>query len=183
VTHAKLSERRHTDFERWDSAADGLAETDACFYCLGITSAGTPDDVYHRVTHDYAVALATALCAASPQCAFCFVSGAGADSTERSRTMWARVKGKTENAILRLPFRRAHVFRPSLIQPLRGVRSRTGLYAAFYVATAPLLPLLLRFAPGFVTTTVRLGRAMITVAVEGHRARVLGSREINDLAR
>jgi uncharacterized protein YbjT (DUF2867 family) len=179
VTHPKLEELQHADFLNWDAVAARFAGADACFYCLGVTSAGTSEADYTRITYDFAVAAASEVATASPSCVLCFVSGAGADSSERSRVMCARVKGRTENAMLRLPFRHVHVFRPSVIQPLRGVRSRTKLYAVFYAMTGPLLSLLLRIAPAWVTTTVRLGRAMIEVALSGHQSRILESRNIN----
>jgi uncharacterized protein YbjT (DUF2867 family) len=181
VRHDKLTELLHDDFEHWDAVRDLFAGCDACFYCLGVTSAGTAEADYRRITRDYTVAAANAVLAAAPQAVFCFVSGAGADSTERSRVMWARVKGEAENAVLGMPFRAAYVFRPSLIQPVRGVRSRTGWYTAFYTVAAPFLPLMLRIAPGHVTTSARVGRAMLDVAIRGHPERVLHSRDINRL--
>ena len=181
VRHAKLTELPHADFEHWDAVRDRFAGCDACFYCLGVTSAGTTEAVYRRITYDYTVAAANAVLAAAPQAVFCFVSGAGADSTERSRIMWARVKGEAENAVLRMAFRGVYVFRPSLVQPVRGVRSRTGWYTAFYTIAAPFLPLMLRLAPAHVTTSSRVGRAMLDVAARGFPERVLHSRDINRL--
>jgi hypothetical protein len=109
---------------------------------------------------------------------FIYVSGAGTDDTERGRVMWARVKGRTENALLRLPFR-AYMFRPGVIIPMHGIRSRTRLYRVLYVVLAPLLPLLKRLAPDHVTTTERVGQAMITVAATGAPKRVLETADIN----
>jgi hypothetical protein len=132
---------------------------------------------YDRVTFGIAVAAAETLARLNPAMTFVFVSGAGSDSSERGRIMWARVKGKTENAILRL-FKSAYVFRPGVVQPLHGVRSRTAAYRALYAVTAPLLPLLRRMMPGYVLTTEQFGRAMLVVARRGAPRRVLESKDI-----
>jgi hypothetical protein len=112
---------------------------------------------------------------------FVYVTGRGTDSTEQGRLMWARVKGKTENDLLKLPFRAAYVFRPAGIQPLHGIRSKTAWYQAVYVIAAPLLTLLNRIAPKYVTTTEQVGRAMIKVARDGYPKPVLESEDINRL--
>lgn len=112
---------------------------------------------------------------------FCYVSGAGTDSTEQGRVMWARVKGRTENGLLAMPLN-AYMFRPGYIQPMKGVRSKTGLYQAFYTLARPFYPLLRRMAPDQVTTTDAVGRAMIEVASNGYRERILGPADINALA-
>jgi hypothetical protein len=137
---------------------------------------------YTRLTHDLTLAAAHALLEHSPQAAFCYVSGQGTDATERSRMMWARVKGRTENELLRLPFRGVWLFRPGLIQPLRGVRSRTQLYQAFYTILGWALPGLRWLAPGQITTTVDVGLAMLRAAREGAPQPVLEPRQINELA-
>jgi hypothetical protein len=118
---------------------------------------------------------------ANPTMTFCYVSGAGTDSTERGRVMWARVKGQTENAIRRLPFKAAYMFRPGLIIPLKGVRSKTRVYQAFYVVLRPIFPILRRLAPRYVTTTVNIGRAMIQVAINGYGKTILESDDIDRL--
>ena len=110
---------------------------------------------------------------------FLYISGAGTDSTEKGRTMWARVKGKTENALLRLPFKAAYMFRPGIIQPLHGIQSKTSSYRILYAVTKPLLPLLRWLLPQYVTTTEILGRAMIRVAQNGYPKRILETRDIN----
>jgi hypothetical protein len=112
---------------------------------------------------------------------FLYVSGAGTDSTERGRTMWARVKGKTENDLLKLPFRAAYMFRPGFIQPLHGIRSKTRLYQIFYTVLNPILPLLKSAFPQYVTTTEQLGRAMLQVAKHGYPQPILESKDINTL--
>ena len=177
VQHAKLTELVHPDMWRYESIEQALSGFDACFYCLGVSSAGMAEADYDRVTFGIAVAAAETLARLNPAMTFVFVSGAGSDSSERGRIMWARVKGKTENAILRL-FKSAYVFRPGVVQPLHGVRSRTAAYRALYAVTAPLLPLLRRMMPGYVLTTEQFGRAMLVVARRGAPSRVLESKDI-----
>jgi uncharacterized protein YbjT (DUF2867 family) len=119
------------------------------------------------------MAVARTLAKLNPDMTFIYVSGMGTDSTERGRVMWARVKGKTENALMKLPFKARYMFRPGFIQPLRGIRSKTRLYRAFYTITGPLYPLIRVLFPRYVTTTEDLGRAMIKVAKQGARKSVL----------
>lgn len=179
VQDAKLREIVHADL--YDLAALDLSGFDACFFCLGVSVAGMSEEAYAHVTYDLAVGTATQLARLNPQMTFIYVSGAGTDSTERGRSMWARVKGRTENAILRLPFK-AYMFRPAIIQPMRGVRSKTKSYRVFYLLAAPFLPLARRLFPSFVTTTERIGRAMLKVARQGAPARVLETRDISLIA-
>ena len=178
-SHRKLREVVRSDLFDWSDPGDALDGVDACLFCLGASSAGMREAEYHRLTHDLTVAVAGALATRSPEAVFCFVSGAGTDSTEQGRVMWARVKGKAENAVLGMPFRGAYVFRPGYIQPLRGVRSRTRLYAALYRIVGPLYPLLRRIFPRYVTDSVTLGRAMLRVARDGYDRPVLESDDIN----
>jgi uncharacterized protein YbjT (DUF2867 family) len=140
------------------------------------------EKAYTRVTYDLTLAAAHALVAANRQMTFCYVSGVGTDSSERGRTMWARVKGKTENALLALPFKAAFMFRPGYIQPVGGVRSRTGWVQSSYTVIAPFYPILRRLLPNATTTTRNLGRALIEVAADGHATPILYSRDMNDLA-
>jgi NAD dependent epimerase/dehydratase family len=182
VRHAKIREILHTDFSEFDSIHDEFAGADACLFCLGVSSAGMKEADYRRLTYDITLAAANAMVRVSPQLTFIYVSGEGTDSTARGRSMWARVKGKTENDLLAMPFKAAYMFRPGFIQPLRGVRSKTGFYHVFYDVLAPLYPLLRRMIPKHVTTTVNIGRAMIEVGAEGYPRRVLGSSDINFLA-
>jgi uncharacterized protein YbjT (DUF2867 family) len=180
--HVKLRELVHRDFLDFSAAESELAGFDACFYCLGVSSAGMKEDDYRRVTHDFTIAAAQVLARLNPGMTFAFVSGAGTDSTERGRTMWARVKGQTENALLRMPFRAAYMLRPAVIVPLHGIQSRTALYRVPYMLMAPLLPLLEAAFPKYVTTTERLGRAMIRVAKRGAAKAVLESADFNAMA-
>lgn len=182
LAHPKLTEAVPADFFDYGGLRARFAECDACFFCLGVSSAGMDEAAYHRLTYDLTLAAARALVAANPRMTFCYVSGQGTDGTERGRSMWARVKGKTENALLALPFKAAYMLRPGFIQPLRGVRSRTKLYQAFYSALGFLLPILRRLAPDQITTTVNVGRALIRLAAEGDGKRILLAADINRLA-
>ncbi len=181
VRHEKLRELIHQDFADFSAVEEEFAGLDACFFCLGVSVAGMSEPDYRRITYDFTLAAAGPLAARNPQMAFVYVSGAGTDSSEQGRSMWARVKGATENALLALPFQ-AYAFRPGYIQPMHGVRSKTGWYRALYVVTAPLYPVVRRLAPDQVTTTEAMGRAMIAVARQGWDERVLVSRDINAAA-
>lgn len=177
--HPKLREVVHQDYLDYAAIEGELAGLDACFFCLGVSSAGLSETEYHRITHDVTLAAATTLVRLNPRMTFAYISGAGTDSTERGRVRWARVKGKTENALLRLPFKAVYLFRPGAIQPLHGITSRTRLYRAFYRVLAPLLPLLKAVSPDSVTTTEQLGKAMIRAGLEGAPKAVLEMRDIN----
>ena len=179
--HPKLREIVHADFHDFSSIEPELTGVDACFFTLGITSAGMAEEDYRRVTYDITMAAATTLLRLNPQLTFVFVSGAGTDSTERGRVMWARVKGAAENALLRMPFKGAYMFRPAAIQPLHGIRSRTASYRIAYTVMSPVLPLLRRFFPQYFTTTEKLGRAMIAVTKHGAPKQVLESKDINEI--
>ena len=183
VSHPKIREIVHADFTAFENLTPAFADIDACFYCLGVTAVGLSEGQYHHLTYDLTLAAATALASASAgRLTFCYVSGEGTDSTEHGGTMWARVKGKTENALLRLPFKAAFMFRPGYIQPLRGIRSKTRWYQVFYDVTRPLYPILRWLFPRYVTTTVNIGRAMIHVAATGGSKQILSSVDINQLA-
>lgn len=153
---------------------------DACLYCLGVSSAGLSESAYRRITYDLTCAVLEVVSAASPGLTVCFVSGQGSDSTGTSRTMWARVKGEAENEVL-ARYGPAYVFRPGLIQPLKGVRSRTPLYQVPLVLLGPVLPLLRRLFPKYVTSTVLVARAMLNAAADGYGKSVLETDDINRL--
>jgi uncharacterized protein YbjT (DUF2867 family) len=180
--HAKLRELTVPDLTDFSAVEEQLSGYDACFYCLGVASSGMAEDAYTRITYDMPVAAARVLAARNPGLTFVHVSGAGVDSSEQSRVMWARVKGRAENAILRMPFKAAYVFRPAFIRPLHGIRSRTRLYRAFYAVAGPLFPLLKALFPGRITTTEQMARAMISAAREGAPKAVLESADINALS-
>jgi uncharacterized protein YbjT (DUF2867 family) len=179
--HAKLREIQHGNFFDFSSIESQLTGYDACFFCLGVSSIGMSEERYRRLTYDITLAAATTLAKLNPGMVFIYVSGRSTDSTEEGRLMWARVKGKTENDLLKLPFKAAYMFRPAGIQPLHGIRSKTPWVQALYVGAAPMLSLLNRLAPQYMTTTEQVGRAMIKVARDGYRKPVLESDDINRL--
>ena len=181
VQNAKLQDLVHADLWNYAPVEEQLRGFDACFFCLGVTSAGMSEADYSRVTYGITAAAAETLCRLNPDMTFVFVSGAGADSTEQGRLMWARVKGKAENAILKMPFKGSYVFRPGVVLPMHGERSRTTAYRVLYAMTKPLLPLLKRMMPGQIVTTEQFGRAMLIVARQGAPKRVLESADINAL--
>jgi uncharacterized protein YbjT (DUF2867 family) len=180
---AKLTELVHKDFFDFSSIETQLIGYDACFYCAGPSAAGMTEEAYSHATYDMTLAAAKTLARLNPAMTFIYVSGARTDSTEKGRTMWARVKGRTENALLNLPFKSAYMFRPGVIQPLHGIQSRTSGYRIFYSVTKPLLPILRWLFPQYVTTTVLLGRAMIRVSQSGYPKRVLETRDISIASR
>jgi uncharacterized protein YbjT (DUF2867 family) len=177
----KLAEIVHADFLDFSTVEDRFAGYDACFFCLGVSSAGMSEDAYRRVTYDFTLAAARSLARVRPGMTFIYVSGTGTDSSERGRVMWARVKGRTENALLELPLQ-AYMFRPGYIQPAPGTKSKTRLYRVLYAVTTPLYPLLKRLAPNQVTSAEQVGRAMIRIAQRGAGKRILYNREINAIA-
>lgn len=176
---AKLEQLLHNNFLDFSAIAPRLSGYDACFFCLGVSSLGLDEATYRHLTYDITLAAATALARLNPGMTFIYVTGRGTDSSERGRIMWARVKGKTENDLRKLPFKAAYMFRPAGIQPLHGIRSKTAWVQAIYTATAPLLTLLNRLAPQYMTTTEQVGRAMIAVARHGYPTPVLESEDIN----
>jgi uncharacterized protein YbjT (DUF2867 family) len=179
--HPKLRELRHDNFLDFSAIEDHLSGFDACFFCLGVSSAGMSEEQYQRITYGFTMAAARVLAKLNPSMTFIYVSGMGTDSSERGRSMWARVKGKTENELLRLPFRAAYMFRPGAIVALHGIQSRTKLYRILYVPLSPLLPLLYKLFPKYVTTTEQLGRAMLKVAKHGWPKPVLETADINNV--
>jgi uncharacterized protein YbjT (DUF2867 family) len=171
-THPKLKEIVHGDLTNYAAIEEQLRGADACFFCLGTTSAGKSEAEYTKITYDVTVAIATTLAKLNPTSTFIYVSAEGADSSETSKIMWARVRGRTENAVLKLPFK-GYVFRPGFVQPLDGIQSRTTAYRLFYKALWPLLPAMRALLPGSVSTTKIIGLAMIGVAHKGFGQKLL----------
>jgi uncharacterized protein YbjT (DUF2867 family) len=182
-TNPKLRELVHRDLADFAPIANELTGYDACFFCLGISSTGMSEADYRRVTVDIAVAAARTLVDRNPGMTFIFVSGAGSDRSGTSRTMWARVKGEAENAILAMPFKGKYVFRPAFIQPKGGITSRTTSYRILYAVLRPLVPIVKALFPRYVTTTERVGRAMLNVARNGAAKAVLESEDIDRAGR
>jgi uncharacterized protein YbjT (DUF2867 family) len=177
--HAKLREIVHDNFLDYSAIESELTGYDACFFCLGVSSIGMDEERYRHLTYDITLAAATTLARLNPGMVFIYVTGRSTDSTEQGPMMWARVKGKTENDLLKLPFKAAYMFRPAGIQPLHGIKSKTAWVQAIYVVAGPLLSLLNRTSPKFMTTTEQVGRAMIKVAKDGYPKPVLESEDIN----
>jgi uncharacterized protein YbjT (DUF2867 family) len=174
IAHPRLTEVLHDDFYDYTPILDGLRGYDACFFCLGVTSIGRSEAEYRRLTYDLTMAAATALSRLNPGMVFCYVSGSGTDSSERGRIMWARVKGKTENDLMRLPFRAAYAFRPGYIRPTPGLRN--SMTASTVIS--PLYPAIRLFFSKYVCTLQDLGRAMIRVVGRGYHRNVLECRDI-----
>jgi uncharacterized protein YbjT (DUF2867 family) len=182
VTHAKLRELLHKDLYEYASVENELKGYDACFFCLGISSAGMKEADYTHITYDLTLAAGRTLVKLNPGMTFIYVSGASTDSTEKGRTMWARVKGKTENDLLMLGFKSAYMFRPGYIHPLRGVTSRTPLYRVAIPLFKAIYPIARAISPDSLTTSVNIGRAMIAAAKNGYSKPILDPKDINGLA-
>ncbi|MEM1414442.1 MAG: epimerase, partial [Myxococcota bacterium] len=177
LEHPMLQQIEHADFLDFAPIAERLSGLDGCFWCLGTASAGVSEADYTRITVDFTVAAATVLRERSPDLCFCFVSGAGTDPTEKSQMLWARVKGRAENALRELGFARLVVFRPGFVRATRGATSRGAVTRGIYAALHPLLRAL-----GAATTNAAIGDAMLTVTAHGSEHEVLDSRAINQLA-
>ncbi|CAI1140187.1 Uncharacterised protein [Serratia quinivorans] len=180
-SHTKLRQLTLPDLSDLSAIETQLAGYDACFFCLGVSSAGMNEARYRTLTYDLTLAAARSLARLNPAMTFIYVSGVGTDSSEQGRSMWARVKGATENALLALPFH-AVMFRPGAIVPLHGIRSRTRIYDLLYRLFKPLWFGALRLFPEQVTTTERVGLAMLAVARHQTTLRVIEPGEINRLA-
>ena len=176
----KLSELVHQNFFDWSTVGQQFDDYDACFFCLGVSALGRNEADYRRITHDLTLNVASMLLRHRVK-TFIYVSGQG--TNERSRSMWARIKGTTESALLQLPFAQVFCFRPGYIQPLHGIRSKTPWYNAIYSAVGFAYPLLKRVATPFVTSTEEVGRAMISVTARGYPKRILETPDIAAAAR
>ncbi len=173
----KLREIERRDMSNYAGMEQSLSGFDACFFCLGVASSGMKEADYERVTYGFAMAAADMLSRVNPGMKFIYVSGSGTDSSEKGRMMWARVKGRTENALLRLPLE-AYMFRPGFIEPMDGIQSKTPMYRRFYAVGKPLFPLLRRMLPNQVLSTREIGQAMLRVARSGYSERILEARDI-----
>ena len=180
VSDPKLRECVLADFRGLGALASALRDLSACFYCAGVSSFRMAEADYAAITYDLTLYVAGVLVNWNPGLTLVYVSGAGTDSSERGRSMWARVKGRTENALLALPCS-AYMFRPGIIRPVDGITSKTPVYRVIYAVLAPLTPVLERVLPALVTNTRRVGRAMLTVARHGATKWILETRDINAL--
>lgn len=180
IDHPKIKEIIHSNFTDLSAIQNEFEGFDACYHCMGVSSAGVSDEMYYKLTYSITMALVEATYHANPNMLFTYVSGAGTDSTEQSSTMWARVKGKTENMILNKGFKDAYAFRPGVILPERGVKSKTKLYNTLYVLTRPIFPLLKKMKS--VTTTQNIGKAMIALLEHPQHLKHLEGNDINRIA-
>jgi uncharacterized protein YbjT (DUF2867 family) len=180
--NSKLRQIVHPDLWNYATIESDLKNFDACFFCLGVGSAGMAEKDYARVTHGITIAAAETLARLNPKMVFIYVSGTGTDSSEKGRMMWARVKGKTENALLRLPFANAYMFRPGFIEPAHGEISRNKLYRVLFVFTKPVLPLLRRIFPNQILTTHQIARAMLNLVTHSYPKHILEIKDIRAVA-
>ncbi|MFA6261516.1 MAG: NAD-dependent epimerase/dehydratase family protein [Bacteroidia bacterium] len=178
-THAKLKEIIHTDFFNLESIQEQFRGYNACFFCLGVTSIGKDEEVYTKFTHTLTLNFATAVSAENSGMTFIYVSGAGTDSTEKGKSMWARVKGKTENDLKKLPFKHVYLFRPGYIQPIAGMKYTH----AFYHWISWMYPAFRLLFGGFTSTLEEIGKAMIGATVSGYEKPVLEVKDINRLGK
>ncbi len=176
TNHPKLKEIIHDNFYDFSEIEDQLSGYSACFFCLGTTSVGKSEEEYNRITYLLTKALADTLAKLNPDMVFCYVSGVGTDTTEKGKVMWARVKGKTENYLLHLGFKKAYMFRPGIILPTKGLKNTLTLYKVF----APLIPLVKLLFPKYVCTLKEIGIAMINAATKGYVKEVL---EVGDIVK
>lgn len=184
LDHPKLVQVVRPNFatDTSEISDDDLRNVDACFFCLGVSASGLSEEKYTALTYSLTMAVAERLSSISPQASFVYVSGAGADSSEQGSSMWARVRGKTENALLRLPFKHVHVLRPAVIQPLNNAVSKTDSYRIFYKVLSPLLTFGRKLFPSHVLTTEVIGQAMLQIARRGAPVSVLNAAAIYEVA-
>ena len=182
LKHDKLQELVHTDFLNFSAIKAELTGFDACYLCMGVSAAGLNEEQYHRLTYDYTLSLAKILVQQNPQMVCTYVSGQGTDSSEKGNSMWARVKGKTENALLNLGFKKAYMFRPGAILPLRGIKSKTKSYQFFYNYFTWLLKIMKTISPKSIVNTTQIGKAMINVTKYGYEKTIITPEDIHVLA-
>jgi hypothetical protein len=178
IDHSKLKEIVHNGFYDFSGIEDQLKGYNACYFCLGTTSVGKNKSEYTKVTFDITKALADILVKNNPEMTFCYISGAGTDSSGKGKLMWARVKGITENYILNLGFRNAFAFRPAIIQPTKGLKNILTPYKYL----SPILPLLKKFFPGYICSLKEIGMAMINSVIKGYDRNILEVEDIKILA-
>jgi len=180
LKHPKLKEIIHSDFFDLSSIQNEFKGYNACFFCLGVSSMGIDEEAYHHLTYDLTTHFAETLAKENLAMTFNYVSGAGSDSSEKGKIMWARVKGKTENRIAKL-YKDAYLFRPGAILPEKGVKSNVALYNAAYLVLRPLFPLLKKMDS--ITTSSRVGQAMVNSVIHGYSKKHLENIDINILAK
>lgn len=175
VVHEKLKEIIHKDFFDLSPIENELTGYNACYFCAGVSSVRKKEDEYTRITYDLTMNFAKTLAELNPDMTFTYVSGVGTDSTEKGKVMWARIKGKTENDLLKLPFKAAYMFRPGYIQSIKGLKNTYKVYKVM----APFYPVFRILIPKYVCRLDDLGRSMINVTLNGFGKSVL---ECGDIA-
>lgn len=181
IHHQKLQEIVHPELFDLSVREKSLTGLDACFFCLGVSAVGMSEEHYRKITYDLTLSVGEQLSVWNPHMTFVYVTGMGTDSTGKGRSMWARVKGKTENDLLKLPFKAAYMFRPAGILPLHGERSKSRFYQMIYVLLRPFYSIFKKLLPNYVTTSVQIGRAMIKVARQGYTKSIIENKEINQI--
>ncbi len=182
IKHSKLIELLHTDFTDYAAVLGQLRGYDACYFCLGVSAGGMKESDYKKITYDYTLVLGKTLFQLNPDMTFIYVSGQGTDSSEKGRMMWARVKGKTENDLMALGFKQTFMFRPGIIIPLRGIKSKTPSYQFFYTYLGWLFKLIKMLSPNSANNTTQIGLAMINATLHGYDKKIIGPKDINLLA-
>jgi len=182
IKHPKLKEIIHGDFSDFTPVKNQLNGYDACFYSLGISAAGLSEESYNTITYDYTISLAKVLLENNSGMTFNYISGEGTDSSEKGRIMWARIKGKTENHLLNIGFKQAFMFRPGIIIPKRGIKSRTKSYKFMYDYFMWLVKIIKAVAPNSVVNTTQIGLAMINSMTIGYEKNILTPRDIIKLS-
>lgn len=183
IDHPKLHQLMHADFSDFSAIRDQLNGYDAAYLCMGVSAAGLSEADYHRMTYDFTLGLAKLLQEVNPEMTCIYVSGQGTDSSEMGKTMWARVKGKTENALLNLGFRQAFMFRPGGIIPTRGIKPSSKLYRVLITYLGWLLRLIKLIAPSSIVNTDQIGIAMINATKQGYDKQIVAPKDILTLAR
>ncbi|NJB71755.1 hypothetical protein GGR42_002217 [Saonia flava] len=180
ISHPKVKEVIHKDFMDFTAIKNQCKGYDICFHCMGVSVSGMSEEKYTELTYTISNQLASILFSVNPNMVFNYVSGTGTDKTEKGKIMWARVKGKTENMILNMGFKDAYMFRPGIILPERGIKSKTSWYNTFYTIAKPFFPLLIKMKS--VTTTSNLGKAMINTYHYPQPLKYLEGKQINEIA-
>lgn len=179
ISHPKLKEIIHPNFFDIQPLEPQLTGYNACFFCLGVSSIGMDEELYFQQTYILTLHFAQTVSTLNPGMVFCYVSGAGTDSTEKGSSMWARVKGKTENALMKLPFKKVYHFRPAIIQPGKNMKNTLSMYKWL----GWLMPVFRLIMPRYVIKLKDLGLAMINVSLYGHQGNVLENADICALAK
>ena len=176
---AKLTEIVHKNFFDLSPIESQLAGYNACFFCLGVSSVGMKKPDYEKMTYDLTMNFARTLAKVNPDMSFCYISGAGTDSTEKGRLHWARVKGKTENELQKIGFRQTFLFRPGILKPTPGLKNTLG----FYKWAGWLMPVFELLAPNSITSLTQLGKAMINAVTKGYTKNIIEVKDIKILSK